>query len=210
MKTTLKINTKNDLFKMKKTFTHLLFFCFCLFLLGSTYGEEKERERISVAKFTGDGSLIRPENIDEWIFLGASVGHGYPPKARAGKFSLSNPGQIQIVQMEPFAYKYFKSHGHYADGTMLSLSFYNISKDPVPAVDGMVQGDLETFEIHLLDKERFNDKRAFYLYSGNEVEASMIREGNDCVVCHDNEAHFDGTFSDFYPVIRDEILKGRR
>ena len=195
---------------MKKLITHGFLFCICILLLSSSYGQVKERERISVTKFTDNGSLIRPANIDEWIFLGASVGHGYPPKQRAGKFSISNPGKIQIVQMEPSAYKYFKSRGHYADGTMLSLSFYNISKAPEPAVDGLVQGSLETFEIHLLDKERFKDKRAFYLYSGNEVEAIMIPEENDCVVCHNNEAHFDGTFSDFYPVIRDEIFGKRR
>ncbi len=195
---------------MKKLITQCLFFCICLLLLSSSYSQVKERERISVANFTDSGSLIRPANIDEWIFLGASVGHGYPQEHGAGSFSISNPGKIQIVQMEPSAYKYFKSRGHYADGTMLSLSFYNISEAPEPAVDGMVQGSLETFEIHLLDKERFNDKRAFYLYSGNETAASMIPEGNDCVVCHNNEAHFDGTFTDFYPVIRDEIFGKRR
>ena len=149
--------------------------------------------------------LIRPVNIDEWIFLGASVGHGYPAEGVTGGFSTANPGKIQIVQMEPSAYQYFKSRGHYADGTMLSLSFYNVLEDPIPAVDGIVQGNLDTFEIHLLDKKRFKDERAFYLYSANEVKASMIPEGNNCVVCHNNEAHFDGTFSDFYPVIRDNI-----
>ena len=195
---------------MKKLITHRFLFLICFFLLSSTYAQVKERERISVANFTDNGSLIRPANIDEWIFLGASVGHGYPQEHGAGSFSISNPGKIQIVQMESSAYKYFKSRGHYADGTMLSLSFYNISKAPEPAVDGLVQGSLETFEIHLLDKERFKDKRAFYLYSGYETAASMIPEGNDCVVCHNNEAHFDGTFTDFYPVIRDEIFDKRR
>ena len=190
---------------MKKIVSHLFIYSALLLLLSSAYGEVEKRERISVAKFTDDGSLVRPVNIDEWIFLGASVGHGYPPERGAGGFSTANLGKIQIVQMEPSAYQYFKSRGHYADGTMLSLSFYNILEAPIPTVDGVVQGNLDTFEIHLLDKKKFNDKRAFYLYSANEVETSMIPEGNNCVVCHNNEAHFDGTFSNFYPVIRDKI-----
>ena len=190
---------------MKKIILHLFFYCTFLLLLSSAYGEVENRERISVAEFTDEGSLVRPANIDEWIFLGASVGHGYPAEGGTGRFSTANPGKIQIVQIEPSAYQYFKNRGHYADGTMLSLSFYNVLEDPLPAVDGIVQGNLDTFEIHLLDKKRFKDERAFYLYSDNEVKAPMIPEGNNCVICHNNEAHFDGTFSDFYPVIRDNI-----
>lgn len=184
-------------------------FLFSFSFSSPAFAEAEKNKRINVADFTEDGLLVRPINTDEWIFLGASVGHGYPAEGGGSRFSVSNPGQIQVIQMEPTAYEYFKEWGHYADGTMLSLSFYQTMKAPEPAVDGVVQGRLNTFEIHLLDKKNFKDKRAFYLYSANETQAPMIPEGNDCVVCHNSKAHFDGTFSNFYPVVRDEILGSR-
>lgn len=179
------------------------------FLSENTISEDLiDRGRLDVANFTKDGLLVRPTNVDEWIFLGASVGHGYPEEGGGGQFSMESPGQIQVIQIEPSAYAYFKKNRHFADGTMLSLSFYATQKKPKPAVDGLVQGKLNTFEIHLLDKENFNDERAFYLFSGGESETKMISEGNDCVTCHNSEAHFEGTFTDFYPVARDQILRG--
>jgi hypothetical protein len=164
-----------------------------------------ESERIQVAEYDSSDRLIRPGNIDEWILLGASVGHGYPGGESRG-FSLDSPGLIQIIQMEPAAYQYFKKHKQYADGTMLALSFYNTQEEPSPAVDGVVQDDLATFEIHLIDKQGFEDKRAFYLFSGEDRIAPMVSAGNDCVDCHNKHAKFDGTFTQFYPVARDDIL----
>ena len=181
-----------------------------LFFINAAHGETERADRITIAKFNQGGSLVRPTNVDEWVFLGGTVGHGYTPEGLGEAFSLSNPGLIQVIQMEPSAYKYFKKMGRYADGTMLSLSFYNILDNPRPTVDGFIQGSLNTFEIHLIDKVTFKDKRAFFLFADSEIATPMIREGNDCVICHKNEAHFDGTFSDFYPVVRDEILKDRK
>lgn len=192
---------------MKKIVLLALISCSLIFLNSAT-GEIKQGDRLNVAKFSKDGSLVRPRNIDMWVFLGASVGHGYPAEGGGSQFSMNNPGQIQVIQMEPVAYEYFKKWGHYADGTMLSLSFYNTQEAPQPAVDGVVQGSLNTFEIHLLDKQNLKDKRAFYLYAAGEEIAPMIPEGNDCVDCHNTEAHYDGTFSNFYPIVRDEILGG--
>ncbi|WP_308375580.1 cytochrome P460 family protein [Microbulbifer sp. RZ01] len=149
--------------------------------------------------------MIRPGNIDQWIFLGATVGHGYPD-GESRSFSLNSPGMIQIVQMEPGAYRYLKQHGNYADGTMLSLSFYNTQEKPSPAVDGVVQKDLASFEIHILDREKYSDKRAFFLFQNGDNTAGMIPKGNACIDCHEKDAEYDGTFVQFYPVLRDRLL----
>jgi len=96
-------------------------------------------KRIDAAEFNSVDQLQRPANLDEWIFVGAIVGHGYP-NGDARHFSAASPGRIQVVQMEPRAYRYLQQHGEYADGTMLALSFYATQENPAPVVDGVVQG----------------------------------------------------------------------
>ncbi|WP_346838278.1 cytochrome P460 family protein [Microbulbifer sp. SAOS-129_SWC] len=162
--------------------------------------------RIDVARFDGADNLQRPVNLDEWIFVGAIVGHGYPD-GDARHFSAASPGRIQVVQMEPGAYHYLQQHGEYADGTLLALSFYDTQKKPAPVVDGAVQGALSSFEIHLLDKQKFADRSAFYVFSNDASTAPMIPAGNNCVACHQKDGAYDGTFVQFYPALRDRLLK---
>lgn len=163
-------------------------------------------ERIEIAQFDNNDRLVRPGNIDEWIFLGANVGHGYPGED-AKEFNQNNPGRIQIIQMEPDAYQFFKEHKYFVDGTMLSLSFYNPLINPSPDIDGLAQGVLDTFEIHLIDKSRYDETRAFFIYETGDETASMVPAGNRCVTCHEGEGDYDGTFSQFYPVIRDLLAE---
>jgi len=163
-------------------------------------------KRIDAAEFNSVDQLQRPANLDEWIFVGAIVGHGYP-NGDARHFSAASPGRIQVVQMEPRAYRYLQQHGEYADGTMLALSFYATQENPAPVVDGVVQGELASFEIHLLDKQQYADRSAFYSFSSDGSAASMIPAGNNCVACHREDGAFDGTFVQFYPSLRQRLLQ---
>lgn len=176
------------------------------FVTGNSTSKISETGRVSVAEFGANNQLRKPENIDEWILLGASAGHGYPNHS-SPEFSQKHPGKIQIVQIEPEAYRYFKKHRHFANGTMLSLSFYDVQKSPSPDVNGIVQGAMSSFEIHLIDKEKFTDTRAFYHFAIEDMMAPMIKPGNSCVQCHNAHAQFDGTFMQFYPTGRDQILE---
>jgi hypothetical protein len=165
---------------------------------------------IRVATFDDENRLIRPDNVDEWVLLGVSVGHGYPKEGEEAGFTLDNPGKMQVIQMEPGAYNFFKENKYYANGTMISLAFYETLEDPEPEIDGLAQGELATFEIHLLHKEKYPDDRAFFVYRGDEdLTAKIEPQENRCVQCHMAEGDFDGTFSQFYPAVRD-ILSERK
>lgn len=159
---------------------------------------------IKVARFNDQAQLLRPADLEHWVLLGASIGHGYSG-GRNNRFSSTDPGLIQVVTMEPTAFAYFKENAALADGTMLSLSFYRSLPRPEPLVDGIVQGDLASFEIHLIDKERFADKSAFYLFKNEAASARMIPAGNDCVSCHNQHGSFDSTFAQFYPPMRNHL-----
>ena len=165
-----------------------------------------DAERLSAAQFTASEELIFPGNTDRWVLLGTNIGGDYSD----GKFDPSHPGNIGVVQMEPSAYTYLLEHGEYADGTMFLLSFYETQEKPEPGLNGFVQGDLAGREIHLVDRVKYQDDRAFYLFSADgRGPSTMLPAGNECVQCHAEHGAFDSTFTQFYPTIR-HIVSERR
>jgi hypothetical protein len=55
---------------------------------------------IQVAKFTSEGQLLRPEGMENWVFVGTALGMGY----NEAQFNPAKPGLFQVVQMEPTAW----------------------------------------------------------------------------------------------------------
>jgi hypothetical protein len=159
---------------------------------------------VEIARFTPDGKLKKPADLDSWVFLGASLGMGYNP----GSFNAANPGQFQVALMEPNAYRYFVQNRTFAPGSMFLLSFYNSDKQERSInQNGFTQADLTNFEIHLLDKARGEEGHAFYMFGATATEGSPVPPKNSCVRCHVDHGAFDGTFAQFYPTIRPLIPK---
>jgi len=156
---------------------------------------------VDVATFTADGQLRRPSNLDEWVFLGTSLGMGYNARA----FDPNAPGQFQVVLMEPQAYRKFVATGAYPDGAMLLLSFYDSEQKVSINRSGFVQRDLDSFEIHLIDKRRAGEGHYFYPFGATDGEAAVLPPGNACIECHLKNGAFSGTFAQFYPTIRHRI-----
>jgi hypothetical protein len=157
--------------------------------------------RLDVAQLAEASDLLRPDNLDQWVFLGSSLGLGYDE----AKSDPDSPGNFQVVLMEPKAYEYFKLNGKYADGSMFLLSIYGTQKHRSAERSGFSQQDLLNFEIHLIDRQRYTDGRAFFLYKKDDTRAKALPAGNVCVQCHVQNAAFGGTFAQFYPTIRQRL-----
>ena len=169
--------------------------------LGQTTAPAK---RLEVAKLTADGNLRKPADLDSWVFLGTSLGMGYNP----GSFNAAQPGQFQVVLMEPNAYRHFVKHRSYAPGSMLLLSFYDSDKQQRSInQNGFTQADLTNFEIHVIDPGQGKDGRTFYMFGANDQEGHALPPGNGCVSCHNKHGVHDGTFAQFYPTLRPYISK---
>ena len=165
--------------------------------------EEAAAGKVDVAKFTTTGLLQKPADLDQWVFLGASLGMGY----NAAAFDPKRPGQFQVVLMEPQAYRQFIAAGAYPDGAMFLLSFYDSEQKVSINRSGFVQRDLDSFEIHLIDRQRPGEGHYFYPFGANDTEAVVLPPGNPCVTCHLKNGAFSGTFAQFYPAIRHRIPK---
>jgi len=159
---------------------------------------------LDAPEYNDEDELIFPENTDMWVHMGSSLGGDYGEEP----FDPQSPGSLGVVQMEPSAYRYFLENNEYADGTMFLLSFYTSEAESNPQLPGFVQGQLNAKEIHVIDEARFNEGRGFFLYEATDVagEASpKIPDGSVCVICHMAEGDYNGTFTQFYPPIRDKV-----
>jgi hypothetical protein len=166
-----------------------------------SFAEDAGTDAVHAATFDDDDNLIRPADIDEWIFLGSSLGMGYSQE----NFDPDSPGMFQIVRMEPHAYRAFLKTGEFVDGTMFSLHFFGSQNEVSINRAGFVMGDLHFMEIHYKDSERFPNGFNFYTFDNDQTAATAIPLPNDCVACHTKDGAYDGVFVQFYPTIHEHL-----
>jgi hypothetical protein len=159
---------------------------------------------LDAARFTAKGDLEKPADLASWVFLGTSLGMGYNP----GSFNAANPGQFQVVLMEPRAWQHFLKHGAYAPGSMFLLAFYNADKQARSInQNGFTQADLTNYEIHLINPKDGAERHLFYMFDARSPQGQRLPPDNSCVRCHIDHGAFDGTFAQFYPTLRPLIPK---
>lgn len=156
-----------------------------------------DEDAVNVAKFDDSGGLIVPHDLDEWVFLGSSLGMGYSQE----NFDQDSPGMFQIVRMEPAAYKAFLKSGKFVDGTMIALHFYASQNNVSINRAGFVMGDLNFAEIHYKDSNQYPDGFNFFTFQPDQTVAEEVPLPNDCVACHEKDGAYDGVFVQFYPTI---------
>ena len=158
----------------------------------------------NAAQFTEDGDLQIPDNLDEWMFLGSSLGMGYSQET----FDPNSPGMFQIVTMEPGAYREFMRTSEFPEGAMFLLVFYGAENKVSINRAGFVMGEPHAMEIHLKDKARFPETGFnFYTFQPGDKTAAEVPLPNDCVACHARDGAHDGVFTQFYPVARTRLAK---
>jgi hypothetical protein len=189
---------------MNTTSTFKILLCLLLSVnAGAQTPSPTTQPALNIAHVDDVGMLQRPADLQNWIFLGASLGMGYNP----GSFNAEHPGQFQVVLMEPTAYRYFTEHKTYAPGSMFLLSFYDAEQRTSINRNGFVQADMTNFEIHVVEPRPGEDGHAFYMFGANDTKGHRMPAGNKCVSCHTTHGAFDGTFAQFYPTIRPLIPK---
>lgn len=166
-----------------------------------SFAEDAGTDAIDVATFDDDDRLIRPANIDEWVFLGSSLGMGYSQT----EFDPDSPGMFQIVRMEPQAYRAFLETGRFVDGTMFALHFYGSQNEVSINRAGFVMGGLHFMEIHYKDSSRFPNGFNFYTFQNDDTAAAEMPLPNECVTCHKRDGAYDSVFVQFYPTIHEHL-----
>lgn len=160
---------------------------------------------VTVAEFNEDGDLVRPGDLEKWVFLGASLGMGYNDGV---PFDPDTPGNFQTVLMEPTAYDVFQDTGVFPDGSMFALMFHGSRNNVSINQSGFVMDDLLAVEIHLKDKARFPETGFnFFFFGADDTEAGALSTPNDCTNCHTRHAETQGVFTQFYPTLKDRLAR---
>ncbi len=154
----------------------------------------QEDMRVDVAEFDADGNLIVPQDFDQWVFIGSSLGQQYENE----KFDPDSPGLFQVVRMEPNAYAAFVATGEFVEGSMFALHFYGAQEKLSINRGGFVMDHLEFAEIHYKDSKYPHGFNFFTFPAGAET-ATEVPLPNDCVECHRDNGAYDGVFVQFYP-----------
>jgi hypothetical protein len=163
-----------------------------------------------VARFTKEGRLIRPQGFESWVMVGASTGLSYaepsrPPAAGAA------PGMFHNIYLQPWAYRWVMERGEFPDGAMLVMTFYEPSRKSRPAKVGFYEGDrMPGLEVHMKRAGVDPTGWGFFGFGSDTTSSSAKIPGEAaCYSCHKAEAAFDQAFVQFYPAIRERLLKKR-
>lgn len=182
--------------------------CLAIILAGLLPAESAlaKGDDLGAARFDAGGNLILPDNFDDWVFIGTSLGMGYSPAA----FDPDGHNMFQVARMEPRAYEAFKKTGTFVDGTQIVLHFYGSQTEVSINQTGFVMSGLHMAEIHYKDSQRFPDGFNFFTFNEGDTVAREIGLPNDCVSCHKANGAYDGVFVQFYPPIHEYLPEAVR
>ena len=146
-------------------------------------------------RYATDGRLVRPDGVDRWVLVGASLGQGYRDATEEG------PGMFHRVYLEPSAYDHFLRTGGFREGTMLALAIRRPERRVPPSRTGWTEGELAALEVAVKDRSRFDGGWAYFDFGGSP-EPAVALPGERCASCHSHHAALDNVFVQFYPQLR--------
>ncbi len=155
--------------------------------------------KLNVAVYNGENGMKRPQGIENWVFLGTTMGMTYFDEAP----DPSDPGLFSTVFIEPSAYQEFLKTGEFVDGTVFAKVVRNTQSNG----GGFFMGEELGIEVHVKDSVRF-PKHGFNFYffaNGGPEYSFAMPEDNMCVECHTAEAAYDNVFTQFYPLMRKQV-----
>jgi hypothetical protein len=156
----------------------------------------------TLPRYTVEGALLRPADVERWILVGASLGLGYSDATDDG------PGMFHRVYLEPGAYEHYLRTRRFRDGTMLALSIRRPSRRVPPSRAGWTEGAFAALELAVKDSGRFPGGWAYFDF-GRDAATARALPASRCQVCHLEHAANDNVFVQFYPTIRD-LPPGRK
>jgi hypothetical protein len=152
-------------------------------------------------RFNEREELQFPADYREWTFVSAGLGMTYGP---ARPDALENP-RFENVFVNPEAYRYFKEHGTWPEGTVFVLEIRRSVTKASINQGGFSQGEIAAIEVNVKDSKRFGGNGWGYFEfgggGGRAPKASTERLGPKatCPACHTTNGAVDSTFVQFYP-----------
>ena len=149
-------------------------------------------------RYANGTDLIRPDDYQEWAFLGSSLDMTYDaPGERSG------PSRFQNVFVNESSYRAFLENGRWPNETIFVLEIRESSREGTINAAGQYQSDLVVLEAEVKD-DRFPDGWAFFDFGRGDSlrDVSEPLSGArvaSCIECHTEHTAAERTFVQFYP-----------
>lgn len=150
-------------------------------------------------QFTKGNQLVRPANFRNWIYLSSGLGMAYSKQAGA-------PELFTNVFVSPAAYRAFQATGKWPDKTIFVLEERTAQSRGSIVQGGHYQGELEGLAASVKDEKRFEEKWAYFSFSGDESSAAPNPRAR-CWQCHNDHGAVENTFVQFYPTLKETAQK---
>jgi hypothetical protein len=154
-------------------------------------------------EYAADGSLARPSDYREWIYLTSGLGMTYGPSAQGEGRS----PMFDNVFVTPSAYRAFMRTGRWPERTMFVLEIRASEEQVSINTGGRTQGRVVAVEVALKDSARFPQTTWGYFDFGAgataKASAPALPATARCYACHGEHAAVENTFVQFYPELMD-------
>jgi hypothetical protein len=158
----------------------------------------------AVIEFTADGKLKRPPaDYRKWIQIGT------PLSLLEGEDQ-----EFHSVYIAPEEFAHYEKTGQFRDGTVVVKEAIGVGSTDSSAGRGYFMGDFKGLQVSIKDSKRFKDEPGNWAYFdfGNKYPlrvAASKKPAASCNKCHQDNAHTDWVFSQYYPVLREAVPRSK-
>lgn len=154
-------------------------------------------------QYTPDGSMKRPADYRDWVYLSSGLGMNYSAGGPAGTQPFTPAFTNVFVQ--PEAYKYFLANGKWPDKTIFALEAYSSTSHGSINKAGSYQDSFQALEANVKDASK-PDGWSFYNFDTDNVTAKAFPK-QACLSCHEKNAAVEASFVQFYPTLLDVAIE---
>jgi len=163
------------------------------------------------ASFTASGTVVRPPDYREWVYVTSGLGMSYAPEAQAAAAAAAAAGQsrppvFDNVFVNRQSYRAFLQSGRWPDGTMFVLELRRGERHVSIDTGGQTQGAVLGIEAAVKDSARYAATGGWaYIGFGGANGLAESSAPNpptaSCYSCHRDNTAVENTFVQFYPTL---------
>ncbi len=155
-------------------------------------------------EYDDEGRLLLPEDYQQWVFAGSSLGLSYSEGGGGGM------EMFHHTLIEPTAYRHFARTGKFREGTMLVLLLHGQGEGEIPQRRGRFASEIHGVEMAVKDSRRSESTWAYYGFGGLDGirKTAEAFSADSCYQCHAEHAAYDNVFLQFYPLLAEAAPAG--
>jgi len=149
-----------------------------------------------------DGTLERPTNYREWVYVGTPV---TPNDMNNGKAAFP---EFHNVYIDPKSWSYWKKNGEFREGTILIKELVSVGSKAAASGNGYFMGEFIGLEATIKSKKLFPNEPGNWAYFSFSTPKHMSLKkkakafpSESCNSCHSGAAADDFVFTQYYPVL---------